>query len=348
MFRVPREHDGRGVVCPSCRRLLKIPLPEDQVPELVIPLSPGAPESGNKKHRRRNSRRRAGHDWESTDADEAPSPQRASRQMFWMLLGGGTLFALIVAGVLMTMLGSRPETPSVSIPAALEKPAPQAAVATDAPLSDAEFLAQAEPLAGKFLSASRIEDLLSLVRNPQVAEPRLRGIYPDGKIEAPGMVAFNTRAEVSRLGSFLSVTVRTQGMEEKPLAFFSTPDGLRIDWEAWSGWSEMPWEEFLSAKPAGLKLFRVVLSPVEYYNFAFSDDRKWQSYRLESPDGVHAIYGYVERNSTLDSMIRPSPDQKQAAMTLQLEFPENATSPKQVLIRKMIAEGWMLENAESP
>jgi hypothetical protein len=106
--------------------------------------------------------------------------------------------------------------------------------------------------------------------------------------------------------------------------------------------------EFLSTKSAGLKLFRVVLSPVEYYNFAFSDDRKWQSYRLESPDGVHAIYGYVERNSTLDSMIRPSPDQKQAAMTLQLEFPENATSPKQVLIRKMIAEGWMLENAESP
>jgi hypothetical protein len=348
VFRVPREHDGRGVVCPSCRRILKIPSPGDPMPALVIPLpAEAAAVSGEKKHRRRNSRRGSEHDWESSDEKSPASSRRVKRQMFWMLVGGGGLFTLLVAGVLMTMLGSRQPPPMVRIPAA-ERPVPKAAAPADAMLTDASFLTAAEPLATKFLEAARIEDLLPLVRNPKLAEPRLRGMYPDGKIEASGIAGFNTRSEIIRQGAFISVHVRTREFLEKPMAFFASPEGLKIDWESWAGWSGMPWGAFLASKPAAGKLFRVLLSPVEYYNFAFSDDRKWQSYRLESPDGKHAIYGYVERNSPLDAMLRPAPDQTQAALTVELKFPENASSANQVLIGKMIAEGWAIQSEESP
>jgi hypothetical protein len=326
--------------------LLKIPLPEDVTPPLVVPLPADASAKGQKKRRKGRSRRRNDHDWENTD-DETRESRRTTRQMTWMLAGGVALFALIVAGVMMTLLGGS-KTPQVSHPAVAAPPSPPQEIAADAPLSDVAFLAAAEPLAGKFLSARTIADLLPLVRNPQTAEPRMRAMHPDGKIEAPGMGAFDTSREVIRRGQAMIVKIRTNDLDEKTLAFFTTPDGLKIDWESWVGWSEMPWEEFLNTKPVTEKLFRVWLSPVDYYNFAFSDDRKWQSYFFESSDGEHSLYGYVERGSVLDNRLRPLPDVKKTALTVTLSFPENATSRNQVLVGKLIAEGWTLDTEESP
>lgn len=346
VFRVPREHDGRGVVCPSCRRLLKIPLPNDVTPPLVVPLPPESSQAGNKKRRKGRSRRSNEHDWENTDDKTRHSSRRSKHQMTWMLVGGTALFALIVAGVVMTMSGGRNVshvvTPVVPIPA------PPVANVPDGPLSDVAFLAAAEPLAEKFLSAGSVAELLPLVRNPQTAEPRLRAMYPDGKIEAPGMSAFNPTQEITRHGHAMTVKVRTGELDQKPMAFFMTPDGLKIDWESWAGWSEMPWDEFLTTKPVAGKLFRVWLSPVEYYNFAFSDDRKWRSYRLTSPDEKHAVYGYVERGTAIDKLLIPSPDVNMTPLTVTLSFPAGATSRNQVLVGKLVAEGWTIETEESP
>jgi hypothetical protein len=347
VFRVPREHDGRGVVCPSCRRLLKIPLPDEVVPPLVMPLPSNPSSKEGKKRRKGKSRRRTEHDWENTGHGSGHSSRRTRRQMTWMLVGGAALFALIVAGVVMIMLNGGKALPVVT-PPVVQLPAQQHGKAADATLSDVAFLAAAELMAGKFLSATTIAELLPLVRNPQSAEPRLRSMYPDGKIAAPGMETFNTTREVVRHGQSMTVKIRTSEMDEKPLAFFITPEGLKIDWESWIGWSEMPWDEFMATKPVSAKLFRVWLSPVDYYNFGFTDDLKWQSCLFESPDGEHSLYGYVERGSVLDNRLRPSPDVKKTPFTVTLSFPENATSRNQVLVGKVLAEGWTIETEESP
>ena len=261
--------------------------------------------------------------------------------MFWMLAGGGTLLVLVVVGVIKTMLGGN-SPPVVDAPVAGPPPVEEV-VSASVQLSDAEFLAAAEPLARAFLTAKTTDELLPLVRNPEIAGPRILSRFPDGEIEAPGMAAFNTRLEVTRQGPALSVLVRTDEMLEKRLSFFPTAEGLKIDWESWTGWSDMPWQEFLAKKAEQATMFRVVLSAVEYYNFVFTDDRKWQSYRLVSPDGEHALYGYVERGSPLDLSLRLSPDIKQTNLTLLLKFPPNAGHQNQVLITQMIAEGWVLD-----
>ena len=51
-----------------------------------------------------------------------------------------------------------------------------------------------------------------------------------------------------------------------------TPQGLKVDWESWAGWSEISWEKFLSMKPVSEHVFRVTLSAVDYYNFGFADE----------------------------------------------------------------------------
>ena len=268
--------------------------------------------------------------------------------MFWMLIGGATLLVMIIAVVLVAMRGGDVPAPVVSGPAGGLPASGVVPASSPAPRSDAAFCDEAEPLARKFLEAVRIEEMLPLVRNPGVAEARMRRHYVDGKIEAPGMVAFNTKAEVSRRGVLASVIVRTRDYEEKSLTFVDTPEGIKIDWESWAAWSEMGWKEFLASKPTAGQVFRLSLSPVDYYNFAFADEKKWHSFRLESPGGEHSLYGYAERGSVLSGRLRPPPDVKKIALMLSLKFPENATSPTQVIIEKIVAEGWVVETDAPP
>lgn len=272
--------------------------------------------------------------------------------MFWMLMGGSLLLVLTMAGVVTAMRsGSKPEPPAAGLAAGdpgsgsnrTELPPPVAAGR-----SDAEFLAEAEPLTRKFLEAVSIAELLPLVRNPGVAEGRMRRHYPGGGIVAPGMAQFNTDSNIARVGAIAWIRIRTRDYEDKALAYVETPQGIKIDWESWAGWSEMPWAEFLASKPTTAQVFRLNLSALDYYNVAFADDRKWQSYRLISPDGEHSLYGYAERDSVLNSLLRPPPDSCGAALMLALKFPENASSSNQVLIVEFVTEGWVLETESTP
>ena len=359
VFRVPRDHDGQGVVCPSCRRMLRIPSSGDLPPPLVVPLrtpqvndpaTASDPRHRDKRRRKKKSHQSENHAWDSSSGHAPPSVRQEKRQMFWMLVGGGTMFVLIVAGVLVAMLGGEkpPTPPSNSETAKPAPPLPEATPPSKSQWNEAAFLAEAEPLTAKFLAATRIEDLLPLVRNPGIAEARMRIHYPEGTIDAPGMAEFNTETRTAHHGTLTTLKVRPHGRDDQILAFSETPEGIKIDWESWVGWSDMPWAKFLESKPATGQVFRLFLSPVDYYNFGFSDDRKWQSYRLESPDGAHSLFGYAERESALNARLRPTTDAKKSAMTLSLKFPESGTPRNQVIIGEIVADDWITETPAPP
>jgi hypothetical protein len=314
------------------------------------PQAPAAPQ-GMVRRRKKKSRSPEGHSWDSSPGRHRRSGSEDKKQMIWMLVGGFTLFALIVGGVWMAMSGgdtagtagsgmppaktdSGDARPAVPVPA-IEK-------------GDAAIAAEIEPMTRKFLEATRIEEILPLVRDRATAEPRMRRAYPDGKISPPGMAEFNTNAEITREGSIISVNVRTKEYEVKSISYVQEPDGFKIDWESWFGWSDLTWEDFMATKPTEAKTFRVKLSAIEYYNTGFSDDLKWQSYRLTSPDGKNAIYGYAERGSIIDARLKLPPDTKSSTLILNLGFPEDATTSNQVIIRELVTEGWVLQNESPP
>lgn len=258
-----------------------------------------------------------------------------------MLIAGGLLFSGILCGVIFLTKGEN--VPVVALkPAA--RPLP---VVTDSGLTGAALEKEAESLARGFLEATSVEEMLRLVRNPEVAEARMRRFYPGGKIAAPGLSQFNSGEVSYSQGSVHSFEVVTGDQVAKVLAVVGTPQSLKIDWESWVGWSDIPWSEFLAAKPAESHVFRVLLTPLDYYNFEFSDDTKWQSYRLESPDGEHAVYGYVEKDSPLDLKLRPNSGDAAIPLMLALKFPAaiaSATaSDAQVLIDRIIRDGWVEE-----
>jgi hypothetical protein len=262
-----------------------------------------------------------------------------------MLIGGTTLFGVIVAGVFVAMnQGENPSPLPVAEPAKPVAPVAQAAAVPVAERSNASLLAEAEPLVKKFLEATKVEDLLPIVRHPEVTEPRMRGFYPQGRIEAPGLGEFNSGGSgLTIRGKLVSLAVKTRDFEDRSIALVDTPQGLKIDWESFAGWSEIAWDKFTSSKPATGHVFRVTLSEVDYYNFDFSDDSKWRSYRLLSPDGETSLYGYAPKDSDLDRRIRPDSESKNIPLTLSLKFPPEAKSDRQVEIERLVTEGWVEE-----
>lgn len=330
--------------------MLRLPGAQDVTAPLLEPLKRTSPEEAaddGETHcmRKRRRRKKSGENltWEHHDTtNRARHGERG--QMRWFLIGGGVLLGLLLAGLAVFMRDQGGPVKVSSVPGAGQEATPEPALA--AVRSDQAVLAEAEPLAQKFLAATSVDELLPLVRHPEVTSLRMAEYYLDGRVAAPGLSRFNPNQQVSMLGKLRSIMVITKAYDAKPLVVTETPGAMKVDWEAWVGWSEMTWEEFRKARPTTGQVFRVTLSPVDYYNFAFSDDQRWQSYRLESPDHEHSIYGYVEKGSTLDQQLRPNADVKSLPLMLALKFPEDATANDQVEIDRFVTEGWVEQDPE--
>jgi hypothetical protein len=353
VFRVPRDHDGRGIVCPSCRRMLKIPTAADVPPPLMVPLRRTSskepePEPESEKVGKRKRGRKKGENlaWESS-SDSSGLRRGQRQQMKLWLIGGTTLLGLVVAGIGIAMNQvPKPAGNGQPINSALggdEIPLIEASPQIPEVRADASILAEAEPLARRFLGATTVEEILPLVRDPELVGPRIRKFYPDGMIKAAGLSQFAPDGAVTSIGGLKAITVLTDNFETRSMGFTTTQGEMRIDWESWVGWSEMSWDDFLSTKPTEGHVFRVILSAVEYYNFDFNDDLKWQSYRLEDSDQSHSIYGYTEKSTILDKRVRPNVDTKFVPLMLSLKFPENARSDGQVEIESLVNESWVEE-----
>ncbi len=347
VFRVPRDHDGVGIVCGSCRRILKIPGPDDVPPPLLLSarqaeISGIKGEIPKKRSRKKRGKRENSleADW---DRDRVVSSRDDKSKMKRMLIVSGILFSLIVAGIVAALTSGQSPLPTVAVKAVEASVAVAPAAKTLLDRNQGELAAECQVIAQKFLDATSVEELLSVVYNPETAEPRIRGYYADGVVEPQGLKDFNVGQAMQIKGKAVSTVIRNNNFDAKSIIFIDGPQGFEVYWESFVGWSEMPWLDFIAQKPTEAKEFRVILAPVDYYNFDFADDRKWQSYTLQSPDGEHSLYGYVERESTLNFKIMLNPDVKSAPMILSLKYPEGATSGSEVIIEDQIAEGWIEE-----
>lgn len=208
--------------------------------------------------------------------------------------------------------------------------------------SETDFLEVAEPMAKAFLEAETTKDILPLIHEAERVRPLLRSRYPDGKIVPTGMSKFNATGQVSYKDTFAAVSILTPDYEKRQLAFIDGEEGLKIDWESWIGWSDVPWDKLMETKPRKPVLVRVMVKWVDYYNFGFSDEKAWRSYRLVSPDGETTLYGYVERNSLLDQRLRPGEPTATVAVTLKIHFREDEQSANQVVIDELVSDGWVV------
>jgi hypothetical protein len=353
VFKFPSDSMDTGAVCPACQQILQIP---EHKSATIPPIAEttGMPESPNKirKRRKKNSAKET-LSWEKESGPKLV--RKGNRQQPTLLIFCTMLLSGLVAWYFWTQQHRPPSSNEPAIDAqSITQPSPTK-ITTNKPTPDSELLeinaallTEAEELARKFLSAQTVEDLRGLIRNPDVNMPRIMKLHPDGKIDMGGLSTFNAEEQAIQAGKFISLTVRTKNYDERTMVFADTSEGIRVDWESWVGWCEMSWEDFMTAKPTSGTLFRVKLNDTNYYNFNFSDEAKWKSYTLLSIDEKYRIYGYVEVGSQTAMDIGEALEPGDRFFTLSLKFPENAESNNQVIIERVIANGWITPDPPPP
>jgi hypothetical protein len=360
IFRVPVEGQGKVAECPHCD--LQVILGHREiVADAAAVVGAGEEDgaesvswerserSGRLMRKKRVSKKivNKSPDWDN----EVPDlPPREGRVLYLVLLVG-LLFMTAGAGVfLKQFLESREQVVRI-------KTAPQIIIpgveAEKEEFDSAEILGEnfemnreikrlTEVVEG-FLKAPDLATMLGYVRDRKRVEPLVRGYYalhdyapsPYRELAPFGNLKFQK--------SFLSIDVEMEDFSSRPIAVEKTKEGYLVDWESWVGYCEMPWAELRRVKPTKPVLMRVRVSSVSYYNFNFSDDRKWESYHLTDVSDEYSVYGYVEKYSELAGQLAPAKEEgRSGAMIVRLRFPEEAMSDNQVFIEDIVTVGWVL------
>lgn len=163
---------------------------------------------------------------------------------------------------------------------------------------------------------------------------------------APGRLANKARYEIdgTEILYFSYISTRPTGSLE--IAMLRGPQGkFLVDWESLTGYGEMSFQEFRTQRPTNPVLMRAYVRLFEYYNFEFSDSKKYLCVKLMSEDGQSSIYAYCERGSALarwiDADLATTGPSGFKGYTMLISFPSGAQSNQCVKLDKVVAQRWL-------
>ena len=197
-----------------------------------------------------------------------------------------------------------------------------------------------------FLKTQTVEERAKWSCDSERVLPLMKKFYEGNEIESEGFEFLN-KTEVSYRETILTTLVQTADFLTYPIAVERNGEGedakYHVDWESWVGYCAMNPEEMRRKKPTDPVLMRVIVSPANYYNYTFADDKEWRSYRMELRDSEYAFLGYAKKNSEIDkhfSEIRRKGGR--GPCIVKVVYPPNARAQDQVEIVEIISDGWIL------
>lgn len=192
------------------------------------------------------------------------------------------------------------------------------------------------------------KDRIPLVARPERVKALMRDYYEVQKASdpSPGALVSKARYEIDgcEILYFSYASTRPTGSLE--IAMLRGPQGkFLIDWESLTGYGEMSFQDFRSKKPATPVLMRSYVRLFEYYNYEFSNPKKYLCIKLISESGDNSLYAYCERGTQLAEWI-----EKDLASTgptgfkgytMLISFPANAQSNQCVNLDKVVTQRWL-------
>lgn len=192
------------------------------------------------------------------------------------------------------------------------------------------------------------QDKVPLVKGGSAMAAQMKDYYEVQKMEDPVAGSLNGSMRFRFHGveviTLFYESSRSTGRVDVALIQDATGRWL-IDWESLVGYSEMSWTQFKKERPTTAKLFRTFASLGDYWNFEFSDEQKYLSVHMLSPDGLTSLHGFCETGSSLGkevaAVLEGSGEKRH--ITFRLAFPPEAESDHCVKIIGLAAERWLLE-----
>ena len=307
--------------------------------------------------RRRKRRRKVGKgrrrsqklDWDSETSEELSGNAQAAS---WkVVLFGGLIAAVLIAGVLILFLVDRDNEEGTASPGdamlaregiVLGAENEEGVLVQELRTADidAEVAAMTEAVE-RFLGATTVDELLAVTLRDRYQQDRIRDYYRTRELKPKVAKQVASGGRIVKNGDLWATDVIFSDNSRRPITVQRGENGYRVDWESWVGYSEMTWEDIREARTMTPVVFRVLCSKVEYYNYGFGDEGKWASFRLQSPDREHTLFGYVARRSEEEKRLVRYGDKegKPRAFMVKIRFAEDS-GPDQVIIDEVLSAGW--------
>lgn len=130
------------------------------------------------------------------------------------------------------------------------------------------------------------------------------------------------------------------------IAMLRGPQGkFLIDWESLTGYGEMSFQELRTQRPTKKVLMRTYVRLFEYYNYEFSDPKKYLCIKLISESGDNSMYAYCERGTQfaqwLERDLATTGPVGFKGYTLLISFPPNALSNQCVNLDQVVTQRWL-------
>ena len=211
-----------------------------------------------------------------------------------------------------------------------------------------EILAQCARVVEQYRQAKTWQDKLPFIKDAKRVEPLMRDYYEAQHMDDPiaGQLNGSLRFRFHGVEVITLFYDSSRSTGRVDVALMQDPSGQwQLDWESYVGYSELGWTRFKKERPTTAKLFRCFASLGDYWNFEFSDEAKYLSVHMLSPDGLTSLHGFCEKDSSLGKEVANVLTDSSAKrhVTLRLAFPPNSESDHCVKIIGLAAERWLME-----
>lgn len=229
---------------------------------------------------------------------------------------------------------------------------PQPASPSPSHAKDAELamIDQIESTIRGFFMAGDIAALLAKVRHPDRVRPLMEDYYKDHPVFTSPLATIGLLEPIELGGQtgFWMGTVELRNHEKRNVLVEVSGDGsARIDWETLVCYQPMAWDDFARSMPDKSFEFRVNMEPENFLVHDGPDINKWSCFRLTAPDSEETVFGYAERGSDTENLLRGTINRNDGARTaviLQLR-PMTGNDPRKgAKIEKLVAPRWIFLN----
>jgi hypothetical protein len=215
-------------------------------------------------------------------------------------------------------------------------------------LESSDEVVQAMELLDQYWKTASWKDRRPLVAHSERVAALMRDYYETqgASDPVPGALVSKARYQIdgTEILYFSYASSRPTGSLE--IAMLRGPQGkFLIDWESLTGYGEMSFQEFRTKRPHTPVLMRSYVRLFEYYNYEFSDSKKYLCIKLLSESGDNSVYAYCERGTPLaqwmERDLASTGPTGFKGYTMLISFPPSAQSNQCVNLDKVVAQRWL-------
>jgi hypothetical protein len=201
-----------------------------------------------------------------------------------------------------------------------------------------------EKLIKDFFEATRITEILPLVRDAKRVRPLMENYYQRNPIKQRFWRGISWIMPIDEPGyRFAFVEAMFDNSIPLHVVVEETSMGFLLDWESSVQYSEMGWQEFLNERPDQPKMFRVIASKPDGTPDNLGDG-KISVLQLKHPNEPGAINAHFDlKNPRFAPLIKQMKlnHWKDVPVTLNIYFADTNAVGNEVEISGVVGKGWL-------